>query len=223
MAGEIQFSFAALKTTYVLIRNRIGQIWSTVSGSFGTYATASYADYVVSCTEQGTASGYYTGTFPSAIIPGVYSITAKQQISGGELESDATIAVGDLQWNGTTLLPLSDLTTSGQLGQIGPIRLARGTMVQNFPFKLVSALDHTSPFVSGILSGQVSRDGGSFGVLQSGAFTEMGLGYYKLMALTSGDMLGNTIALVFNAVGVSGGTSDQRDFTFITQKVSGQV
>lgn len=221
MAGEIQFSFASLKTTYVLIRNRIGQVWNTANSAFETYVTALYVDYTITCTEQGTASGYYTGTFPPAIGPGAYSLVAKQQIAGGALESDPAVAVGDLQWNGTTLLPLSDMATSGQLGQIGPIRLARGTMIQNFQFKLVSSLDHVSPFVSGIISGQIMRDNGNFGPLQSGAFTEVGLGWYRVQALTSGDLNANTVALVFNGVGISGGTSDQRDYGFILQRVSG--
>lgn len=222
MAGEIQYSYQAGRTCYYVIRNRIGQIWSTVGLSFGAYATASYANYTISVTQQGTASAFYAGTFPSTIVPGVYSITGKEQIGGSVAETDPTIATGDYQWNGSVTLPLADLATSGQVGQIGPVRVARGTMVKPFLFKLVSMADHVTPFTSGVVSGQIARDTGSFGVLQSGAFTEVGLGWYRLQSLTSGDLLADAVALSFNAVGISGGTADQRDFSFITQKVSGQ-
>lgn len=221
MAGEIQCSFQSGKTVYFLVRNRVGQVWNTSSLAFESYLTASYANYTISMTEQGSASGFYTGSFPTSITPGVYSIVAKQQIGGSAAETDPTISTGDEQWNGTVTLPLSDLVTSGQLGQIAPIRIFRGQMVQNFPFKMVSAADHFSAFTSGVVSGQISRDGGAFGALQSGAFTEIGLGWYKLQALTSGDLLANTVALSFSAVGISGGAADQRDLAIVLQRVSG--
>lgn len=223
MAAEIQYSFRTGEQSYFLIRNRVGQIWSTSggTGAFSTYVTANYADFTISATEQGSASAYFVGTFPPAITPGVYAITAKEQVGGSAAETDPTIAVGDFQWNGTVSLPLSDLATSGQVGQIGPIRVAYGTMVKPFPFKLVSSADHITPFTSGVVSGQISREGAAFGVLQSGAFTEIGKGWYSLQALTSGDMAAKSVALLFTATGISGGTSDQRDFLFLTQHTSG--
>ncbi len=221
MANEIQFNFKADGSTYFVVRNRIGQIWNTASSAFENYVTATYTDYDIAATEQGTSSGYYAGTFPSAIVPGIYSITAKEQLGGSPAETDPTIAAGDFQWSGTTTLPLSDLATSGQVGQFAPIRLARGEMVLQFPFKLVSAADHVTPFTSGICSGQISRDGGNFGALQSGAFSEKGLGFYTVQALTSGDLNCNTVALTFTANGISGGTSDSRDYVMVLQRTSG--
>lgn len=224
MANEIQYSFATNRVSYVLIGNRTAQIWNTSGGigAFENYNTAVFSSYVISAVEQGTASSYYTATMPAAIPAGTYAVVAKNQIGGSPAEGDPTIDVGNLEWNGTALAPLSDTSTSGQVGQIAPIRLARGTMVQNFPFQLVSAADHVTPFVSGICSGQISRDGGSFTALQSGSFREVGLGFYSLAALTSGDLLANTVGLVFSANGVSGGTSDQRSMSIILQRVSGQ-
>ena len=223
MAGEIQTSYQTGRTVYSLIRSRVGQIWNTSggTGAFENYTTAVFTSYAITMTEQGSASAFYTGTFPSAIIPGVYSLTAKQQIAGSAAETDPTIAVGDLQWNGTVTFPLSDVATSGQLGQLNPIRLARGTQILNFPIYLVSAVDHVTPLTSGILSGQIARDGGSFGPFQSGAFTETGLGFYNLQAATSGDLLANTCKMLFSAAGVSGGAADPRPLTFILQRSSG--
>lgn len=220
MAGEIQCTYASGATVYALIRNRNGAVWN--GSAFVTYASVDYSTYEVALTEQGT-SGFYAGTFPAGITSGgVYSIVAKQQTGGAVAETDPTISVGDIQWDGTTTLPLASLATSGQVSQFAPIRIARGMQVAPFPFKMVSAADHITPFTSGVISGQISRDGGAFGALQSGAFTEIGKGWYSLQALTSGDLLANAIALVFTGNGISGGTTDQRDFAFLTQRTSGQ-
>lgn len=224
MAGEIQTSYQTGRTVFSLIRSRIGQIWNTSggTGAFENYNSTVFTSYAITMTEQGTNSAFYVGTFPTAIPAGIYSLVGKQQITGSPAETDPTIAVGDLQWNGTVTFPLSDTATSGQLGAVIPIRLARGTQILNFPFKLLSAVDHVTPFTSGVVSGQISRDGGSFGVLQSGNITEVGLGWYRLQSLTSGDLLANTVALTFTSVGISGGAADPRDFAFILQKTSGQ-
>lgn len=224
MAGEVQFNYQALKTTYFLVRSRTSQVWSTSggTGAFESYSTVNYESYVISATEQGTASAFYAGTMPAAVPPGVYGITAKAQITGDPLETDPTIAGGDLQWNGTVTLPLSDLATSGQLSQIGPIKLARGVMVQNFPIYLKSSVDHVTPFTSGVVSGQIIKDGGNvFTALQSGAFSEVGNGFYNLQALTSGDLSAGSVKLLFTAAGISGGQSDPLPMGIILQKVSG--
>jgi hypothetical protein len=222
MAGEIAFDFAQGQDCYVQIRNRTsGYIWNGTA--FETYSQLSgnLASYPVAVTEQGS-SAHYVGNFPAAIPAGVYDVTAKTKVQVPYLEGDRVVAAGEIQWNGSAVVPLADLATSGQIGQIGPIRISRGTMVRNFPFKLVSSLDHITPFTSGVCSGQISRDGAAFGALQSGAFSEIGLGWYSLQALTSGDLLANTVALAISARGISGGTADQRDFSFVTQRTSGQ-
>lgn len=222
MAGEIQWSHAAGFTEYALIRNRIGQIWSTSggTGAFETYATANYADYGIAGTEQGTASAYYAATAPTALPAGTYGMSAKRRVGGSNAETDPTVANGNFEWNGTVALPLSDLATSGQLGQLSPMRLARGVAISGFMFDLVSAADHITALTSGVVSGQISRDGGAFGVLQSGTFTEVGLGFYRVN-LTSGDLLATTAALYFSAVGISGGSADPRRFSLVLQKTSG--
>jgi hypothetical protein len=224
MANEIQFNYSSAKTCYFLIRNSIGQVYNTSSLAFESYTTANFnaGRYNNSVSEQGSASGYYTGTFPANIGPGTYAITAKQQLGGSIAETDPSIAAGNVEWNGAALAPLSDTATSGQVGQNTPMRIYRGQQLLNFPFKLVSSADHVTPFTSGVCSGQISRDGGAFGALQSGAFTEIGLGFYKTN-LTSGDLLGNTIAITFSSVGISGGTADSRDMVLITQRTSGQT
>lgn len=222
MAGELQVSYRTGKTVYVLIRSATGTIWNGTT--FVTYATADYGNYSVSLTEQGTASAFYVGTFPAGITtPGSYNLVAKERLGSSPDEADATIGTETFEWTGTAVLSPANLASSGQVSQIGPIRLARGSMIQNFPIYLRSSTDHVTPFVSGVISGQIARDGGSFGVLQSGAFTETGLGFFTLQALTSGDLLANTVKLLFTGAGISGGTSDPLPMSFILQRTSGQA
>lgn len=223
MSSEIQVNYQTGRTVYTLIRDRTGQIWNVLSGAFQAYNSVLYPGFPLSLTEQGTSGGgFYAGNFPSAITAGVYGVTGKVQGGASPIDGDATIGVENYQWNGVATLPLSDLASSGQIGQIGPIRMARGVAVSGFPFKLVSSADHITPFVSGVVSGQVSRNGAAFGPLQSGLCTEVGLGWFRVN-LTSGDMLGDVVALVFTAIGISGGNADQRDFAIITQRTSGSL
>ena len=204
-----------------MVRNRIGQIWNTSgAGAFETYSSGNYAQYVLSATEQ-AASAYYTATFPTAIVAGIYSVVAKERVGGSEVQGDPTAAAGSEQWNGSVLLPLSDVATSGQVGQFAPMRLARGIAVSGFPFYMRQASDHVTPFTSGVVSGQVSRDGGSFGALQSGTITENGLGCYR-SNLTSGDVLATTLSLHFTGTGISGGNADPCPIAIILQRTSGQ-
>ena len=219
MSGEIQLSDETGKTIYVEVFDQQARTWNTSgAGAFESYQTANFASYVISLTELGTASAYYAGNFPSAIPPGIYNILAKRQQGGSPLETDPTIATGDINWNGTSVIPLSSLATSGQIAGVAPLRLTRGVMLLNFPFKMVSATDSKTPVSGAVVSGQISRDGGAFGPLQSGSITYIGNGWYNLQARTSGDLLANTAALMFTAVG-----ADQRDFGLVLQRSSGQL
>jgi hypothetical protein len=80
-----------------------------------------------------------------------------------------------------------------------------------------------TPFTSGVVSGQIWRDGAtSPSPLQSGAFTEVGNGFYNLQALTSGDLLATTVKLLFSAQGISGGQADVLPMSVVLQRSSGQ-
>lgn len=222
MAGEIKATGPGTgRTVYATILGSGQAIWSTSggTGAFSAFNSGLWPSYAVTMTEQG-ASNVYVGDMPAACPAGVFDVVARQQVGGTAAQTDPSVATGSVEWNGSKVLPLSDLATSGQLGQFVPVRLARGMAVSGFVFKLVSAADNVTPFTSGVVSGQVSINGGTFGALASGNVTEMGLGFYRV-PLTSGDMLGDVIALSFSAVGVSGGSAAQRDFVVYTQKVSG--
>lgn len=223
MAGEIQCSYKAAVTLYSVVRSPQsgGMVWDNVSGYFTTYNTTLYSNYSVSLTQQGTASAYYVGNFPTGIAPGTYNVVAKQQLGGSPAEADPTVAQGQLEWNGTRPLPLSDLVTSGQYAQSFPIPIAYGTMVRDFGIYFKSSVDHVTPFTSGVVSGQIVRGSGTWGPLQSGAFVEVGNGFYNLQALTSGDLAATTVKLLFTANGISGLSADPVAMTIVTQRVSG--
>lgn len=217
MANEIQIQTGlGSATLYFIIRNATSQAWNGTS--FENYISGDYALYVNSMSEQGSLSGFYAGTFPSSIPPGVYSISVLKQSGGSPAEGDPFVGGGDYQWNGQVTLPLSFLATSGQVSNFAPIKIYRGEQVTNFPFYLVSSLDHVTQFTSGVCSGQVSKDGGAFGPITN-LPSETGLGIYNV-TLTSGDLLCNTASLRFTGAGVSGGLSDPRIFTLVLQRTS---
>lgn len=225
MSNEVQLSYRASASVYFRIHSPFsGTIWNSSGGvgAFESYNSVNYPNYALSTVQLGTSGGsFYQGSFPSALPAGKWNVVALQQLGGSPVESDPVVAAGDEQWNGTKVLPLSDLATSGQISSIGPLKIQRGTMVKPFEIYLVSAADHVTPFTSGIVSGQISRDGGNFTALQSGAITEVGLGFFSLQALTSGDLNCNAAALLFTANGISGGQSDPRPYTFVMQRSSG--
>lgn len=104
MAGEIQTAHLSGKNVYALVRNATGSVWN--GSSFVTYATANLSSYAISLTEQGTASGYYTGIFPT-VSAGVYAIVACERAGGSPAEGDSLIASGNLEWDGSAVVSMS--------------------------------------------------------------------------------------------------------------------
>lgn len=218
MSGEIQGSYVHGTTVYALIRSRNAQIWNTATGALENYTSANYSGYAITAVEQGTASAYYVANMPATAPAGYYNALFKAQQGSNPAETDPTTDVGNVNWNGANVAQLSDIAVSGV---VVPIQLQRGVMIKNYQIYLRSSADHITPFTSGIVSGQIAKDGGAFSALQSGAYTEVGNGFYALQALTSGDTSCNTMSLLFTAIGLAGGASDPVPQTFILQRSSG--
>lgn len=104
MAGEIQAAHLSGKNVYALVRNAAGSVWN--GSAFVTYATANLSSYAITLTEQGTASGYYAGTFP-VVSAGVYAVVAYERAGGSPAEGDTLVASGNLEWDGSAVVPLS--------------------------------------------------------------------------------------------------------------------
>jgi len=90
------------KTLYAHIRDRDGKIYDTTLTTYVTYATANIANYDVAMTEQGTASRFYTATFPGS-IEGMYSVCAYEQAGGSPAEGDTYAGGAVIEWNGTLI------------------------------------------------------------------------------------------------------------------------
>lgn len=105
MANEIQVATRPDKSIYATVHDTSGNVWSTSSSSFVTYATADLANYVISLTEQGTGSGYYVGTFPSAISEGAFNVAGYMQSGGSAAEGDVLVGSGPVEWTGSVIGP----------------------------------------------------------------------------------------------------------------------
>jgi hypothetical protein len=223
MSNEIQGDFPTGQSIYFNLYNATsGFIWDNTTG-FASYSSLSgnLLNRANNLTELGTASQHYAGNMPSGVPAGSLNVTAKQKLNAFYSESDPIVGNGTIEWDGFVVVPLASRASSGQVGQNAPTMLARSWQTLNWPIYLKSAADHVTPFTSGVVSGQISRDGGAFGPLQSGAFTELGNGFYALQALTSGDLNAQTVAMLFTAVN-NVGASDPLPQAFRLQRISGQ-
>lgn len=106
MAGELECTHVTAKTVYFLVRNAVGQIWN--GSAFENYLTANYANYPITGTEQGTASGVYVGTMPAAAA-GSYNVLGLERVGGSPAETDTKVAAGNLEWDGSVVLSLSGI------------------------------------------------------------------------------------------------------------------
>lgn len=101
MAGEIQAFASTGLTLYAQIINPLnGQIYNTVAAAFQSYLTANIANYAISLTEQGTASGLYIGNLPT-LAKGRYPYRVFKRIGGSPAESDKPVYLGEVEWDGS--------------------------------------------------------------------------------------------------------------------------
>ncbi len=102
--GELQWDAGATGiTSYANLRNSSGAVYNLLSGQFETsgFFSGSYSGaYPISGTEQGITA-YFTAPFPSGIAPGYYNIVAKQQGGVFPVQTDISIANGNLWWTGS--------------------------------------------------------------------------------------------------------------------------
>lgn len=101
MASEVghQHSVSGV-TLYLLIRQLDQQIWN--GAAFEPYVTANLGNYdIPSLGEQGTASRFYTFTFPAAISLGLFKFDILQQAGGAPAETDLIVGTGFIHWDGS--------------------------------------------------------------------------------------------------------------------------
>lgn len=197
MAGELQTDWTTGTTVYFQVRNSVGQIWNT-SGTpaFENYVTANIANYAITATEQGSASGFFVGTMPATITAGIYSIEAKQRIGVSVAESDPTVGTGNISWSGTVSIGLNAVQLAAD-----QVPMKKNTALSGFQFLMVSSSDNVTPATGLTVTGTVSLDGAAFSALTN-SVSEIGSGWYKVN-LAAADTNGNTVALKFAATGAA--------------------
>ncbi len=203
---------AAAATLYALIRNADGQIWETVGPSFEAYSTANLANYDLALTEQGTASQFYTFTFPSAVTAGVFSIAVYLQAGGAPAEGDISVAEGEIEWTGSVIVAQTGDAFAKAVLILAdlPNIPTKNVALSNFSFLMVDSTDNVSPKTGLTVTGTISKDGAAFSSLTN-SVAEIANGIYKV-DITADEMNANVVVLRFAA---SGG--DDRFITMLTQ------
>lgn len=112
MAAELECDDATGKTVYFQVRSATGTIWNTGTLALEAYLTANVANYAILAAEQGTASGYYTAAMP-AVAAGTYNVVAKERAGVSPAETDRTVAVGTVEWDGTAVVALTTRAATG--------------------------------------------------------------------------------------------------------------
>ncbi len=228
MTAEIQVTYARSGATLhavvhaansgSLAWNRPLSIWVNYNvGSFGNYALPP----ILSGGMASHGGSLYHTDFPQGIVAGTYNVVVYDILLGDRLNPGQ--GHGTIEWRGESsgsryVASYSEQPTSGLIARAFPTQMARSHAVNDFMLYFKSSTDHITPFLNGVVSGQISRDGGLFGPLQSGAYTEVGNGFYSLMGLTSGDLNSATASLLFTATSLSGGVADPLVYSLILQR-----
>lgn len=143
MAKEIQVASGfTTGSMWAIMRSAVGTVVKTSDGSLVAYVTANLANYTITMTQQGTASGFWTGDVPAGVAAGVYSVVVYRQAGGSPVESDCStiVACGDIQWDGTT-------TGFGTLDAAG-VRAAVGLVAANLDTQLAEIEAETDGIAS---------------------------------------------------------------------------
>lgn len=191
MASEIQLQHTtAGANLYALVRNSVGQVYNGTA--FVTYATADLANYDIALTEQGTASRFYAGNFP-AVAAGVYGVSVYVRAGANPAEGDALAGIGDIEWDGSAVLPRS------QIAADLPQKITKGVALANFTFFMRDSADHVSGKTGLTVAATRKLDGGAFASCAN-AVSEVGNGIY-VINLAAADLNGDVVTLRFTAAG----------------------
>ena len=139
-------------------------------------------------------------TIPTAIAQSVWASTVDAGSTGTGLK------LYDIKEDTTSLL--ADTTT---LKSRTPIHPVKNVALANFPFLMVSDVDHVSPVADlSSITAERAIDSGTFSAI-AGGVSVIGNGMYRV-DLSASDMNGNNITLRFSAAGV-----DDRLIILLTQ------
>jgi len=104
MSNELQAFLSTGSTLYALLLNSVGQVWN--GSAFEAVNGDNWATYDIALTES--VAGLYTADMP-AVDAGVYSYVVYNQAGDNPANTDEWAGNGYLEWDGTTVLPLSTI------------------------------------------------------------------------------------------------------------------
>lgn len=191
MANELQANAGSANTgltTYFVVWNAVGQVRSTGT-TFDTDNATNRNAGVIAATES--VNGVYKATSP-AFAAGVYSYALYSQAGGSPAVTDTLLAgPGDLQWDGSAVVPLSRIAADL------PQRVTKNTALANFMF----TMRNTSGVATAGLTVTATRslDGAAFAACAN-SVSAVGNGWYKIN-LDATDTNGDIVALRFTATG----------------------
>ena len=160
MAKEIQCIFTPGQELYSILLSQSGQIWSFSGGgggAFQVYASGGWSGFTIRLSGFTSLAPVYLGDMPVAGA-GVYNLAAFTFLSGAiPTENDTNVGIGNIEWNGTSPVPLISRAQSGLVPASGAFvvtAIASGTVYLSSG-QAVSLNSGQSVLVySGQLSGQ---------------------------------------------------------------------
>lgn len=223
MAGELQvipIPYIHAATVYFEVRNAIGQIYNTSTTVVETYSTANLATkYGISSTEQGTASGCYVGTMPSALPAGIYHVSAFIQAGGSPAEGDQICGDNpNYVWTGSVVSAAESYLPQAQAGAPGGVFIAgtNAATTANITGNLSGSVGSVTGAV-GSVTAAVTLSAGDSPVLQSGTATAGGAS-----TITIQTALGTTADPVGCKIKITSGTGAKQE-RVITGYVNGTL
>ena len=137
MANELQAQLSTGSTLYAILLNSVGQVWN--GSAFEAVNGANWATYDIALTES--VAGLYTADMPAAVA-GVYSYIVYEQAGASPANTDEWTGNGYLEWDGTSVLPMSTIDTNVDTidGIVDNILTDTGTTLPN----AISAIDTDS-------------------------------------------------------------------------------
>ncbi len=120
MANEIFHNWPTGATLYFCAFQLDGNVFLSGGASDEVWGTGGRTanNYNETMTEDGVG-GHYVGTFDTSIAAGVYRVTVFLQATGVPLDSDLSIAQGEIYWDGTAELNPFTLNTQIEDDVIG--------------------------------------------------------------------------------------------------------
>lgn len=139
MAGELSAHFATGQVLYArLFDLATGLVWD--GADFVAPDDADWADYVIAMDEDAD-SGDYRGDMP-AVGAGYYQYLTHLQLGGFEAAGDPVVWTGEVQWDGSAVLPLSSIPAAIQSLLGGANLTLESAMRESGDFTILSGDDY---------------------------------------------------------------------------------